>query len=239
MAEPIYVHDLRQEGDNSLSLVPRCITFEDVQERFFTTVDRRYGWDIAPDGEQVFKLVGFSIRTGPSFFNQVYNPDGSPRPGVLINAYYPNFEADPQWSPQPAYESRAFGDFTNSEGVWGLPIGGLLLDLAAHTGPVTLWPFIGANNAPPRYSDAVRNIGWYPNTDHLAAHPEWQVIVKSGGGLPPPAGGTYILLYHAGVVIGHIPVVEGLPPTNFTGLAWTVDGERWLIGALLGEPCCH
>lgn len=237
MAEELYVYDLREDGDSSLSLVPRCITFEQVQQHFFTTVDRRYGWDQAPAGEQVFKLAGVIIRTGPSFFSQVYNPDGSPRPGVLINAHYPNFEAEPEWTPQPPYESRAFGDFTNSAGTWGLPIGGLLLNLQAKSGPVTLWPFIGANDTPPRYADAIRNVGWYPATDHLAAHPVWKIVTKEGDSLPPPPpGGTHVLLYHQGVIIGHIPVVAGAPPTNFTGLAWTVEGERWLIGALPGEP---
>src|SRR3972149_9418034 len=146
MSEQIYVNDLRLDGDSTFSLVPRCTTFEDINRYFFTTIDRQYGWDLAPNGELVFKLVGFSIRTGPSFFNKVMKPDATPLPGVLMNAYYPNFQADPSWEPLPRYEARAFGDFTNSEGVWGLAIGGLLLNLEGRKGPLTLWPFIGANN---------------------------------------------------------------------------------------------
>lgn len=138
MAEEIYVNDLRPDNDGSLALVPRIMSYEQLQEVFHVEVDRSLGWDVAPPGQPVFKLIGFSVRTGPSFFNRVFTVGGSPLPGVLICAWYPDHDVEPNWHPVPRYESPGFGDFTNVEGTWGLAVGGLVTDVDVG-GPLVLF----------------------------------------------------------------------------------------------------
>jgi len=231
----IDVTDSRKSDDSSLALVPYCYTYADLQEHFGVEVDRSMGWDAAPAGASVFNLTGFTVRTAPSFLCKVVK-NGQPFEGVLMCAYYPRFEATPTWAPIPRYHSLVFGDFTNSEGVWGLPIGGLLIDVDNGTGgPVDLWP----NADPDLYADAAKRIGWYPATDHLACHPEWEYVVKEGGS-PPPSGAAYLGIFHNGVLLYHLPLVPGMPPSTdeFNGLGYIDTGGRWIWHArgIIGQP---
>lgn len=207
MADELFVNDQRLDDDSSLQLISRLTDYADLQAVFHVTVDRSLGWDAAPSGAPVFKLVGFSVRGGPAFFNKVSKEDGAPFEGVLINAWYPNHDVEQNWQPIPRYEAPAFGGFTNGEGVWGLAIGGLLTDVDSG-GPAVLWP----NADPDKYADAVRGIGWYPGTDHVAAHPEWQYVHKPGGTIPPSTDIEYLVNIAAdGTKTGHIAFVPGVP----------------------------
>jgi hypothetical protein len=122
---------------------------------------------------------------------------------------------EPNWTPVPKYESPAFGDFTNDQGVWGLPIGGLLTDVDTG-GPLVLWP----NAHPDQYADAARKVGWYPMTDHLTPNPEWMYVTKPGTTPPPSTSEVKLVMVVNGVEQDlYIPFQSGAAPQDSMALA--------------------
>jgi hypothetical protein len=166
----IFVNDVRANDDDSLGLIPRIETFEELKEVFGLDVDTSLGGNVVTEGQRYWRLVGFEVRTGvAAFLTQIKDANGAPADKILVYNHWPS--ADPLPMPaDPPYFSNANAGFTDGSGVQGAPYSG-----GAVTGPDG------------GVYDMATKLGWIGGTDHLTANPIFQDVQKGdGGGGPQP-----------------------------------------------------
>ena len=204
----IFVDDLRDDNDDSLSLVPRITTFEQLKEVFKLDVDFSLGRDSTPAGDFYWAVIGFYLRTGTAAFIPkvlAQNEQPVPPPGAFVFAHWPGA---PEFSdtPNPFYHSNAVGGFTNANGDVGFGYsggavtggGGGVYDIWVSADP----PIIGTRF----YSDAAIRLGWWGGTDHLTPNPIFQAVRKPGA--QPPTGDSRLVVYDKqGVEVGFLTLV--------------------------------
>jgi hypothetical protein len=219
------VFDVRADDDPSLHVVPRIASFEEMLQTFPITVYSIYGWDAAPAGRLVWKVVGFEIRTGvaayipqfkrgnagvnlvrvarswpgapPAEGGEVLHPD---YPGKLLNLGYETNHGVAGW--------------TNVEGTVGFGYSHGSMVNVGQTGPDMIWPLIPATDEP-RYSDCVVGLGWITGTNHLNINPIWELVTKPQDGPQPPTPGGYELrVIIGGEFIGVIPIEQSQVPAD-------------------------
>lgn len=206
----IFVNDVRAADDNSLDLIPRIETFEELKQVFGLDVDTSLGGDKVQPGQRYWKLVGFEVRTGvAAFLTQVKEMDGSPADRILVYNNWPSAPSLPSPA-DPAYFSNAKGGFTDGSGVQGAPYGGGAVT-GPNGGPYNIWPSADPAGGARVAADCAIRLGWIGGTDHLTANGIWQDTVKEGDTTPPPEVGEAKLVVYdpAGNEVGYFPLLTG------------------------------
>lgn len=253
--EVLEIRDQRGEDDSSLEYYPRMTTWEQVRGTFGVRIHRELGWDVAQPGEYVWKLVGWTIRTGAAIlFPHVEDEDGTiywhnpTNTGAVVFLTWagaPDFP-DPQplrpdYNPmlaqllgKPFEAHHALANWTKREtgdADFAMGRGDDWIGGSEGNGPGAIW----ASAVPPdvpktegaHYSDGCSGLGWIGGTVHLATSPIFRKVRKTGD-VPPQGNGGYIGVYSHGEMLYHIPAKLGAPadPT-FSGLRF--EGEEGTI----------
>lgn len=201
----IFVNDVRANDDESLNVIPRIETYEQLQSAFGLTVDSSKGEQRVGAGERYWKIVGFEVRTGiTAFMTQVKDADNNPASDILVFNHWPDADQLPG-TIDPDYFTNAGAGFTDANGVQGSPYGA-----GSVTGPNGGPNYIWLSSDPPgglrRGSDMAARLGWIGGTDHLTANPIFRDTQKGSVPTDPPTvpGDNTIEL-----VIGGESVYEG------------------------------
>lgn len=209
-AEIIFVDDLRDDNDDSLNLVPRITTFEQLKDIFKLDIDYSLGRDSTPPDEFYWAVIGFYLRTGTAaFIPKVLAQNGQPvpPPGAFVFAHWPSaleFAGD---TPNPLYHSNAVGGFTNSNGDIGFGYSGGAVT-GAGGGVYDIWVSADPPFGTRFYSDAAIRLGWWGGTDHLTPNPIFQAIRKPGA--QPPIGDSRLVVYDPqGLEVGYFSLITG------------------------------
>lgn len=187
VTDAIFVDDLRDDNDESLNLVPRITTFEQLKTTFKLDIDHTLGRDAAKSGEFYWAVVGFYLRTGTAaFIPKVLdkNEQPPPPPGAFVFAHWPGA---PAIDANPKYHPNAVGGFTNVNGDVGFGYSGGAVT-GGSGGVYDIWVSSDPPTGTRFYSDAAVRLGWWGGTDHLTPNPIFKAIKKEGE-LPPPNGG--------------------------------------------------
>ncbi len=228
----IFVNDVRANSNDSLALVPRIETFEELQQVFGLEINTSKGGDRATPGQRYWKIVGFEVRTGiAAFLPQVKTIDGAPAADIVVFSHFPG--SDSFREPiDPDYFSTGQGDFSNADGVKGVPFGGgSAIGVGQGGGVDYIWcssdPAGGARIG----SDMASKLAWIANTKYLVANPIFQDTLE-GSSVPPPSGQSQLVVYdQAGNEVGYMPLLTG----SGTGgrIALVVDGQELSSAKLL------
>jgi len=183
----IFVNDVRPEGDESLNLIPRIETFEELQQHFGLDVVTGQGGDAVLDGQRYWRIIGFEVRTGvAAYLTQVKTSSGDPASTILVYRHWPDAPTFEQ-APNPDYFLNGVGGFTDANGVQGSGYGGGSVT-GEDGGPDYIWCSADPPGGSRIASDMASKLGWIGGTDHLTANPIFQDVMK--GSTPPPGGGT-------------------------------------------------
>lgn len=200
----IFVDDLRADDDESLNLVPRITTFEQLKATFKLDVDHSLGRDAAKPGELYWAIIGFYLRTGaaafiPKVLDQNELPP--PSPGVFVFAHWPGApEINP--SPNPNYHNNAVGGFTNTNGDIGFGYSGGAV-VGGGGGVYDIWVSADPPNGMRFFSDMAIRLGWFGGTDHLTPNPIFQAVKKEGA--PAPGDNAELRVFDdSGVFVGRV-----------------------------------
>jgi hypothetical protein len=219
----IFVNDVRANDDDSLNLVPRIETFEELKQVFGLDIDTSLGGDIVLPGQRYWKLVGFEVRTGvAAFLSQIKNANGTPADKILVYNHWSS--APPLPSPaNPAYFSNAKGGFTDASGVQGAPYSNDAVT-GPNGGPYYIWPSADPAGGLRIASDMFSQGGWIGGTDHLTANGIWMDTQKGGETEPPiPGDGAKLVVYNNAGGIEGILTLDPIP-SNVGRLALVIDG---------------
>lgn len=239
MAAPIpFVHDLRTDQevaadkyvnpDPETGIGRRFTTFTEL-EAYGVKIDRSKGWDAAPEGALVWVCTGFDIRPGLAAIlvnvkwqNGTTAKAGEVRVGHTWESTDPLNPVPKMPSEDPlrpdfsyGYDNRGVAGWTNNEGNCGFPI-------AAYIPPggskFREWIMLPAQGDP-KYTDMVQGCGMFGGTNHTGIHPQYQLMVKTGGTTPPPppnggggtippigGGGVFVAVLVNGQMLGKITV---------------------------------
>lgn len=205
----IFVNDVRDDEDASLALIPRIETFEELQEAFGLDVNRSEGEQRATNGQRYWRLVGFEVRTGvAAFLPQVKTVTGAPAADIIVFRHWPDA---PNFPPgiDPAYFSNGEGDFTDINGIKGIPYGGG--DVTGADGGVN---YIWCSSDPPGGarigSDMATKLGWIGGTDHLTANPIFRDTLKGATTPPPGVDEAKLVVYdNDGNIVGYVALAVG------------------------------
>lgn len=250
-----YINDQRADGDPSLEYYPRLNTYQELQAVFGVQVSRHFGWDAAPPGALVWKLVGWNVRTGAAiFFPRVLGEDGNPYYNAPTNStavVFHTWAGAPEFpvpdTLRPEYNTilaALTGEgFTVHHALYSISkvengdadfaYGGGMMG-GPSGGPGAIW----VSAAPPQipdteqaqYSDCAYKLGWIGGTDHLTASPVFQLTRKEGSTPPPTSGDEYLVKMDAlGNVTGYLRFTPGSPSVPAGG-----DGEGYL-GLMRGD----
>lgn len=222
----IFVDDLRADDDESLNLVPRITTFEQLKAVFKLDIDRSLGYDATPAGQLYWAIVGFYIRVGiAAFIPKVLGEDGQPLPppGTFVFAHWPGApEISP--TPNPTYHTTAVGGFTNDQGDIGFGYSGGAV-IGGNGGVYDIWVSADPPNGTRFYSDMAIRLGWFGGTDHLTPNPIFQAIRKEDSTTPPPTGQAELVVYdEAGIFVGRVALTNG--PGSGGRIALFNDGQE-------------
>jgi hypothetical protein len=205
----VFVDDLRDNDDNSLDLVPRITTFEQLKSVFKLDIDQSLGRDATPTGDMYWSIIGFYIRTGTAaFIPKVLAANGNPvmPPGAFVFAHWPSAPALSP-APNPNYHSNGVGGFTNTNGDVGFGYGGGAV-IGGNGGVYDIWVSADPPQGTRFYSDMAIRLGWFGGTDHLTANPIFQAIRKTG--TPPPSGDAKLVVFDDNnVKVGEVSLVNG------------------------------
>jgi hypothetical protein len=205
----IFVNDVRANDDNSLGLVPRIETFEELKQVFGLDVDTSLGGDVVTAGQRYWKLVGFEVRTGvAAFLTQIKDQTGNPADQILVYNHWPSAGQLPS-SPNPPYFPNGGAGFTDGNGVQGAPYSGGAVT-GENGGPYYIWPSADPPGGARIASDMASRLGWIGGTDHLTANPIFQDTLK-GGTTPPPSGdeAKLVVFDNDGNLVGSVALVTG------------------------------
>jgi len=204
----IFVDDLRDDNDESLNLVPRISTFEQLKDTFKLDIDYSLGHDAASPGEFYWAIIGFYLRTGTAaFIPKVLdaNEQVPPPPGVFVFAHWPGA---PPIDANPKYHSNAVGGFTNQNGDIGFGYSGGAVT-GPNGGPYDIWVSSDPPTGTRFYSDMATRLGWWGGTDHLTPNPIFKAVKKSGD-IPPPSGQSELRVFDDnGSLVGYVPLQTG------------------------------
>ena len=180
----IFVNDVRA-NDDSLNLIPRIETYEELKTVFGLTIDTSQGEQRATVGQRYWALVGFEVRTGiAAYLSQVQNKDGTPAKDILVFRHWPDAPQLPA-TVDPDYFQNAVAGFTDSNGIQGSPYEAGSVT-GENGGPDYIWlswiPPGGLRSG----SDMASRLGWIGGTDHLTANPIFRVVIKGDGSTTPP-----------------------------------------------------
>lgn len=196
------VIDERPSGVPSLSVLPRMTSYEQLKTWVNVEPQSIHGWDIAPVGELVWKLIGFYIQDGPAtFVGRFLESDGGGSEGVAVVH---------SWNGAPSIENPLTPDYDEGTGVVGLtdntgevdfPYSGGMVYTGARpwTGLGKMWPLCPQHLSEPKFADAVFGLGWVGGTDHTTINPIFQLVRKSS---PPTPGKFSLALFQDGVDLG-------------------------------------
>lgn len=202
----IFVDDLRDDNDESLNLVPRITSFEQLKNVFKLDIDHSLGSDAVTPGNMYWAIIGFYLRTGTAaFIPKVLGGNGQPPPppGAFVFAHWPG--ADPI-DANPKYHSNAVGGFTNINGDIGFGYFGDAVT-GVNGGVYDIWVSADPPNGTRFYSDMAIRLGWFGGTDHLTPNPIFQAIRKSGTE-PPTGGDSRLVVYDGqGNEVGYMPLI--------------------------------
>lgn len=226
MADEIFVNDVRTNEDASLNIVPRISSYEELQQYFGVEVERQFGWDVTPQGQACWKIVGFEVRTGvAAYIPQIKKEDGSPYPEILTIRWWPDVDKYDQ-TVKPHYRlaenPKWDGGFTDANGTIGMAYGGGSIG-GPDGGPDVIWVSASPPGQQPQYSDAVSGLGWIGGTDHLNPNPIFQYTVK--GSTPTPTGQIYLVNIQNGIITGYIPWIPGSPSQSGQYIGLWQDGQ--------------
>lgn len=235
----IYVNDLRDNNDASLSVIPRLKAWEGVQSYFGVSRLEMFGWEVTPNGQKCWRLVGVHIRTGAAAYipcvldERGYTYWHKPtETGALVVRTWPGCPEIKTSDPiRPDYntvldgyaEHHAVAGFTNENGDIGFPyehgsIGG------PDGGPDVIWVHAVPTGYEPQYSDCITGLGWIGGTDHLTVNPVFKLMTKEDGTTPLPPE-ALVNIDAEGNITGHIPFVPGPPREERKALGLWIDGE--------------
>lgn len=206
----IFVNDVRDDGDASLSVIPRIETFEELQGLFGLGIDTSKGGDRAINGQRYWRLVGFEVRTGVSaFMTQVKEADGSPADRIVVFKHWPDAPDLPPGI-DPQYFPNAEGGFTDASGVQGSPYsdGSMIMDGG---GVDYIWVSSDPKGGTRIGSDMATKLGWVGGTDHLTlANPIFQDTLKIDGSIPPSGEGAKLVVFDvSGNFVGEVALQSG------------------------------
>lgn len=196
-ATEIYVDDLRTDNDNSLDLVPRIETFEELKFWFKLDVLTTHGTSIVKPGDIYFKLVGFYLRIGvAAFIPIVLDQNGNPLRDIFVWASWPSAPKFPEGSrvaPDYSENGGGVGGFTGENGDIGFGYGGGAV-VGGDGGVYRIWLSSDPPGEPRQGADCGIKLGWFGGTDHLTANPIFQVVEVEGEQPPPSEGGEHVLI---------------------------------------------
>jgi hypothetical protein len=221
--DQVFVDDLRDNDDDSLSLVPRITTFSQLKEVFKLDINYSLGRDATPDGELYWALVGFYLRTGiAAFIPQVLTETGQAAPDIFVFAHWPSAPAFPD-IPNPNYHNNAVGGYTNINGDVGFGYSGDAV-VGGDGGVYDIWVSADPPQGTRFFSDMAIRLGWWGGTDHLTPNPIFRVTRK-GGAQPPPTGASRLVVYdNQGDEVGYTPLISG--PGTGGRIALVTDGKE-------------
>jgi hypothetical protein len=204
----IFVNDVRDEEDESLNLIPRIETFEELKRVFGLDVDTSLGGDAVQAGQRYWKLIGFEVRTGvAAFLTQIKDQSNNPADKILVYNHWPSASQLPIPA-DPPYFSNANAGFTDGSGVQGAPYSGGAVT-GPNGGPYYIWPSADPPGGPRIASDMAARLGWIGGTDHLTANPIFQDTLK-GGTIPPPNGQSELRVFdNSGLFVGRVALSSG------------------------------
>jgi len=220
---PITVQDVRPDGHNSFSVLPKLGPgdLDKLQSFYKFTIRTEYGFDRARPGQYFWGIAAFELKAGPAILQpQVRDVSGNlilTPPGILLCLSWPGAETFPA-TVDPPYSNRGVLSFTEGKGSvgWGF---GPDSHIGENGGPFLCWATSDPADWPPATrrvgSDAVDRLGWWD--DHIIPNPIFQVMKKAGS-TPPPTGADYLVNVAAdGTVTGHIALTPGAPPAGSPG----------------------
>lgn len=232
----IKVLDLRTNEDPSMSVIPRIEDYEELQTWCDARVDESQGWAAAGDGDLVWKLTAFYLRTGiASFIAKFLDANENPVSGIAVVHSWPGAPGLPGGDIVPNYSGgTGVVGFTNASGDAGFPYshGMLYSGTKPFSGIGLVWPLVPTHLPEPKYADCAKGLGWFGGTDHLTVNPVFQLMRKSddpgpgpGPIEPPVPGDSFIRVWHGGVEAGRISIVEGTVPSGADALQIYVDNQ--------------
>jgi hypothetical protein len=206
----IFVDDVRDNDDNSLNLVPRITTFEQLKSVFKLDIDYSLGKDATPTGDLYWAIIGFYIRTGTAAFIPkvlAQNNQPVPPPGAFVYAHWPSADPFPG-AVNPNYHSNAVGGFTNVNGDVGFGYGDGAV-VGENGGVYDIWVSADPPQGTRFYSDMAIRLGWFGGTDHLTANPVFQAVRKAG--TPPPTGNAKLVVFdNNGDKVGELTLIRSV-----------------------------
>jgi hypothetical protein len=206
----VFVDDLRNDDDDSLNLVPRITTFEQLKNTFKIDIDHTLGRDAAKPGEFYWAVIGFYLRTGtaafiPKVLDQ--NEQPPPPPGVFVFAHWPGA---PSIDANPKYHPNAVGGFTNVNGDIGFGYSGGAVT-GGGGGVYDIWVSSDPPTGTRFYSDMAVRLGWWGGTDHLTPNPIFKAVKKGGEVLPPIDGDAELRVFdQSGSFVGRVALSNGV-----------------------------
>jgi hypothetical protein len=206
-ADQIFVDDLRGNNDESLNLVPRITTFEQLKDVFKLDIDYSLGRDAVPSGQLYWSIIGFYVRTGvAAFIPKVLAENGQPAPppGVFVFAHWPGA---PPIDAEPNYHSNAVGGFTNAEGDVGFGYSGGAV-IGPNGGVYDIWVSADPPSGSRFYSDMAIRLGWFGGTDHLTPNMIVQAVIKDD--VTPPLGNAELRVFdNSDSFVGRVRLENG------------------------------
>lgn len=208
------VYDVRPEGHQSLSVLPRLGVndFAALQDFYKFELDFSGGYDRATPGQRFFGIDAIELKAGPAVFQpQVLDENGSPivtSPGILMFNHWPG-APDLGFTPDPNYHPNAVAGFTENGTIgWGY---GADSHIGDNGGVHSIWcsadPVSVTTNRRVG-SDAIKKLGWWD--DHITPNPIFKVMIKGG---QPPAGDVRLVIYDAqGNQVGYVNLLTGGAP---------------------------
>lgn len=234
---PTKINDVRPNGHNSLSAIPRFAVgdYDRLQHHWKFDILFDFGYEWAESGELFWGIDTIEVKAGPAVLHpQVRDLNNNliiAQPGILMFNHWSTapsigFDADPK------YFDRAVVGFTEGNGSIGWGFAGESWINAAEPeshngGPFSVWASAHPKNFQPPQdrvvgSDCLTKIGWWD--DHIVLNPTFRIMRKVGA-VPPPAGDSRLVVYDAlGNQVGYTPLVTGIG--NGGRIALETDGQE-------------
>lgn len=218
---PTNINDVRPEGHQSLSVIPRFMPgdYDRLQHHWKFDILFDFGYERALPGQLFWAIDAIEVKAGPATLQpQVRDLSNNlfvVPPGILMfqhftTAPFIEFDADPE------YFDRAKVGFTEGNGSIGWGFAGDSWINAAEPeshngGPFSVWASSHPDNFQPPQdrvvgSDCLSKIGWWD--DHVVLNPVFRMMRKAGA-QPPPGDAKLVVFDDAGSFVGEVGLQSG------------------------------
>lgn len=219
---PTRINDVRPEGHQSLSVIPRFMAgdYDRLQEHWKFEILFDYGHKLAEPGQLFWGIDTIEVKAGhatlqPQVRDLNDNLYTTP-PGILLFNHWTSAPTLPSGI-FPRYFNQAVAGFTEGNGSLGWGFGGESWINAAEPdnhngGPYSVWASAHPEDFQPPQdrvmgSDCLSKIGWWDN--YVILNPVFRIMRKAGT-LPPVSGSYELRVFdQGGVYAGRVVLEDG------------------------------